>query len=1344
MSSQQAQSFTEALSNYLSGDEWQQSIDIFVRTNCAEFLDVSAEDYGHQHHTLWKTFQDIVENVLEMALNMVGGSVESLEKVLDEVASTPSRGPKEDVVKDILSKLLTFDSFNAFAEMMYNAALENGGATSGGNHRNPYHHERPTPGSASTAAPSVSGHMSEIHYSGTGSDHRDTLVGMGFDKDMIDMVLEGTGEDCQLEQLVMVLSDMQAQNDAEEKKNKARGKFSDRVHEAKNDDQSTPIAPRNMPTSPGSDQTSSALRLFATEAGVQEWNELNARFVTARSILDTFIDGDTSDGVVEMVQWASDMVELYQSIQESFESGCGMSDPTKDRPDGLVAWYLELEEIRKECASGSNTIMGDQDIIRMAELDRIAEMGTSDEKLLHSTITRHDEVQRDINLLHRRCGAMSGPGTNVKRETIEELYLYLKEKISNASDLASVADEMHEHVYSMVDSAHGGDIINILLEMHVLEDEQSILRQKIDSMLGSPTHAAESKTSPPGLFGEDAAAAGSKDGPSDGAKMESGGFELHEAKATPNDPFIRERSAAIKTQSRDEDIDEDALKAHVSNMKHGHKKSLETLKQSLDGEKDRALSALEERLLRRRRQREKELANARENGATPEEITALDKELRAAEAELETEIASTTEQHNKLKEGVCNGFKKRCIAEIKATQVRGQALNAEETDEAHRDAAEALKNRFFRDHKNLQELLEAERAKARRKIMFNLEKRKRDSNGDATATKRMEQDARDELGDMEIDFEQQELAALAGPQSNILLALSGIFADKDIFSNTGKVKGDGDDDDDFFDDDNNVNEGVKAWADRIGNLRDTYMNAGFALQAKMRSAFENDNEDEAFDASFGAIAQHMTQVITNAYTSQLSDTEAMTALKKKSELNQSADADLVKASILEEFEKSRSTYEQTLENARADAKRKLEKRNAKKGGGHQSEIVSRFSENEEKDWGSESIRIKKTQAALEQAVDNFLDDPIIIGAGGMRNNASIQSYNAKFDATKTSRHAQRKAEKEVRAKEEADAKDSSSTTNVASHVQEQAEFTKFKEEQALQLQKDNIKTKSQSREKELIDALHVEMLKKKHRLEERLRRKKAKRESDQDDFGLESEAIEEQQAQQELANMEAAFEKAVNLLKRTDQARLKGVNVSQLIDVMDRFAKKATDSDDVPSPAPKVSDDETVEDIESKMEDNLSWDLPPPSHTHQAIEARKTMETEVARISETYNEEKQKLDLMMKIQQARQKQSLQRKLMDRKQGQGIGQGMTATRSMGNMRSGAGFSSDGPMMATGGLGRQLPPIKTSENAVRGLGAAGTMGLDEVMSPNRSAHVERNKAHAERAVAGGMSMDNFARK
>ena len=1349
-----AQSFTEALSNYLSGDEWQQSIDIFVRTNCDAFLDARSEDYDHKHHALWKTFQDIVENILEMALNIVGGSLESLEKVLDEVSSTPSRGPKEDTVKDILSKLMTFDSFDSFAEMMYNA---NAAACTGADNCNPYHHERPKPGGAVARATSSTAAGNEIRYSGTGTDHRDTLIALGFNEELVDMVLQGSGEDADLEQLVLVLSELQAQNEDEDRKNKARGKYSDRVkQETKSENPSSGARCLQIgaesPNSKAGDST--AIRVFATEAGVDDLNELNARFVTARSILDTFIDGDTSDGVVIMVQWASDMVELYQSIQDAHSSGYSMSDSTESRPAGLIEWYLELEDVRKDSADGPNSFLHDDEICRMAELDRIAEMGTSDEQLLHSTITRHDEVQKDINLLHRRCGALCGPGTDIQRETIEELYLYLKEKVATSTDLAAAADEMHDHVYSMLDSAKGGDIINLLLEMHVLEDEQGILRQKIDSMLGSPSHHAESKTqeSAGGVFGNDSKGASIGDeSKSSEAKLESGGYALHnDAKTSaPADPFAKERTASDIKRPRDDDIDEDALKAHVSNMKHGHKKSLDCLKESLDGEKGRALSALEERLLRRKRQRDKDLTAAKADGASTEEIAALEAQLRAEEAEIEAEIASTAEQHKITKDGICSGFKKRCIAEIKATQARGQKLNAEETDDAHRDAADALKNRFFRDNKNLQELLEAERAKTRRKIMLNLEKRKRDSTGDAESLKMLEDEAHQELDDMEIDFEQQEMAALAGPQSSILMALSGIFADANNFAgNLKENEYDEDDGEDFFDDDDNVNENTKLWMKGISNLRDTYMNAGFDLQAKMRRAYQGDDSADDFDSSFGAIAQHMTKVITNAYTSQLSDADAMASLMQKNKLKQGADTDRVKASILEEFEKSRENYEQTLEGAKAEAKSKLEKRKAKKGGAADSGERSYQAEAKEgKEWGSENVRIKKTQAALEEVVDAFLEDPIVIGGRAGAQNPSLQSYSNKFDAKKSSRHAQRKAERERKQNENTKSSACGAGANVpdqANKAKEDAEFAKYKEEQALVAEKDKIKDKSQSREKELIDALQLEMQKKKHRLEERLRRKKAEREREaNDDFGAESESLEEQQTQRELDNMESAFDKAVTLLKRTDEGRLKGVNVGQLIDVMDRFVKKGSSTPS--SPSAQKDTNSTVDDLEAQMEDaSLSWDAPTaPSHTVQAIEARKTMETEVHRISETYNEEKQKLDLMMKIQQTRQKQVLQRKLLDRKQGQGISQGMgVGAGQAGGMRAGAGFSSSSPALVTGGLGKQLPPLQAG--AVRGLGAAGTMGLQEVLSPARDPQLSTNMAHADRAVRGGMAMSNFSRK
>ena len=56
----------------------------------------------------------------------------------------------------------------------------------------------------------------------------------------------------------------------------------------------------------------------------------------------------------------------------------------------------------------------------------------------------------------------------------------------------------------------------------------------------------------------------------------------------------------------------------------------------------------------------------------------------------------------------------------------------------------------------------------------------------------------------------------------------------------------------------------------------------------------------------------------------------------------------------------------------------------------------------------------------------------------------------------------------------------------------------------------------------------------------------------------------------------------------------------------------------------------------------------------QKKEVKDAHEDELKRISSAYNEQKQKLDLTMQLQQARQRQALQRKLFDRKTQKGSG------------------------------------------------------------------------------------------
>ncbi len=53
-------------------------------------------------------------------------------------------------------------------------------------------------------------------------------------------------------------------------------------------------------------------------------------------------------------------------------------------------------------------MLSDSEMKRLADLDSIAAMGTENEQVLHQLLTRYDEVQRDINGLHKKMAMTVG------------------------------------------------------------------------------------------------------------------------------------------------------------------------------------------------------------------------------------------------------------------------------------------------------------------------------------------------------------------------------------------------------------------------------------------------------------------------------------------------------------------------------------------------------------------------------------------------------------------------------------------------------------------------------------------------------------------------------------------------------------------------------------------------------------------------------------------------------------------------------------------------------------------------------------------------------------------------
>jgi hypothetical protein len=94
-------------------------------------------------------------------------------------------------------------------------------------------------------------------------------------------------------------------------------------------------------------------------------------------------------------------------------------------------------------------------------------------------LSRSDELNRDISAQHHKLSLLIATDKGISRGNMEELYFYLKEQVASGMDLASMAEELHDHVYNLVSSSKASEVITLLLDMTILEDEQMMLKRKI-------------------------------------------------------------------------------------------------------------------------------------------------------------------------------------------------------------------------------------------------------------------------------------------------------------------------------------------------------------------------------------------------------------------------------------------------------------------------------------------------------------------------------------------------------------------------------------------------------------------------------------------------------------------------------------------------------------------------------------------------------------------------------------------------------------------------------------------------------------------------------------------------
>jgi hypothetical protein len=1278
-----------------------------------------------------------------MALNNIGGSIEALEMALDKYANKPAKGPKEEVVKEIVDRLLSYSSFTDFARMMCAVAQEQLENSNNDNNYEEY---------------------SNKDRSRTKEQNReflDNLISFGFAEKSIKNVMK-RDKNASLDELLNMLSNLDEDNEQASNSN-----------EYKVD--SPIISPRGGNKKNINQSRYPYLDKFASEVnnGKEDSIELYTKFVMAKSVHEIYDDGDTSVGVVNLLSWSVEMLQLYQEIEMSYSNDIPFEELKQSHSEGLIYWYLELEHRRRDIEQDNvaGNLLSDTELRRMAELDRIAATGTADEQMLHNLISRNEEVSKEVNDLHTRVNAMVSSDRDIKRECIEELYLYLKEKVGSGGNLENISDEMHQQVYSLLPSSkNASKLITFLLEMHVYEDEQNLIRSQISSLVSpskQPLYEDKSadfkiqqdiKTdigdkgysnddgynnaySNKNYIEHDPNSYGNQNtyGQSDNSQFDYSNAEDkyddsnnynefnnskdvdvniidqplkdeiglkinklaniinnldenqahflgdNESKSNDNEVKYSPRGNVLISDNQDtninndnnnnnkdnnnikgsvghgnDDNDEAMNETLLEDLKSKHKASLLNLKNSLDSEKKRKLQDLEDRLLRRQA-----LLKKKKSSMSQDEIddnnTIID--------ELNDEIKSVNSNFAELKDGLLSGFKKRCMYETRATKVKRHSLNGAEKDVCYKDAADSIKERFERDYKSMISSLEGERNKQKAKLIKELLRRK--TNCSSEELEELNKKFKSDIAELDRNFDEDNSSELSKFQNNALLSLSSIYIDENMLH---EAKKNDDDEDDYLDDDNDDENLKKSrlWLQTTENMKNSYIEASKNFQTNILKDnhidgddidLENFNEDDESQNDIIDMSSHISKVITDAFTNQVQDDVNNKFSHSSTKIKDKNDYDKVRSNILGEFEKARSDYDTILSNSKSLSKNKLAQR-----------IKSRGENGVNKDDGD-----------VEDLLKSVLNNP------------SLADLTNKFDTLKSP----------------SPAKFSSPTTSKLGPVQpisasQLQPLSKINNRQILghndnnreeEKERDAIKSRHTDKEKKLLCDLEGQMMSKKQLLEKRLQKKRDERYEREKNQNI-SNLIHDEVVEEEEEDIEHLKEE----LDQINEAYSKA-----LIDI------QSESKSDILSPSTYNS---PVKSLPSY--DNSQRTM---SHVKREKETRELMQDEAKKISSNYNEEKQKHDLLMSIQQTRQRQSLQRKLMERKQ-----QNLVANSD--------GF--DDPLL-------QKTPnnykMQYNQPVMKGLGDFGNLAKKDLFSPNNSMNGSKKLAHLN---SRGMNLTPMLRK
>lgn len=1205
----------DTLHQYLYSLEWQKSVEMFVSSNCKAFSQI--DDYTHDQFILWEEFRELAEQVLECGLQDVGGSMKELEIELDVIAREAAKGPKDAVMKDILNQLLTFDNFNSFAKMMYNAFIEMNHITL---HADNAECKQTTTDRKLYVAKSVPVHApSQLDL-----DQRvDDLISMGFPEDLTRLVVFNTRHDAELHELVTVLSGMQ------EGRKEVLDDWTineEELTEGNNlETFSTPEMNRDFSTS------------FALYVNDDPY-ELTAKEAIAKSVIELITNGSVEKGPVAMLKWASGLVKLLEEARTCYLFYTLSENPHKSsssrifeewicektsNAQTLSDWYDYLEIQRKYAQDLNNNcgVLSDLEQRKLADLERIAAEGSEREQLVHSLIARHTKLQNNIDELHQRVGQLVS-NDGIKRTQLEEFYLFLKEHISSGEDLEDLVANIFERAKTIITIKNSEDTINLLLEMHLFEDEQLLIKSRIEDLMNEIEDSSAIKQ-----------------------------FEMNVRDIAPIS-HLQIRNDAIVNDYKETAEDEE-LK--INTVQKLHEEELHALKEKLmaqlkDDHKD-GLLHLKQALA---------ISRAKRVGNLQMQLREMkDVEKKVAEDELNklTQIVQDEE------DGITAGYKRRCIMETKhLKQMLANATSEDavvnymlpnndkskqliiqfsqtKIDDIKADAVRALIERYHVERRKLLHSLQNERDLRRQRLTNRLCLKK------GVSTHALS-DADLGLVEKEVVIEENAVLNLSMRPHLLSIAAAGIMNPVELKHSTHQTRSSSDmfveNEEEYFEafsqkDSEIIDKKLEEWINNCKTAANTYSTVSVQVQQAFTANFGLfDLKDGTAANEVNSAALFVQDILIRALSAELNTLTVDDKIYSKTDrvLN-SKHLENLRKNIMEQFYEEKLKLEDYLHDQQVNCKEKLTEKRKQK------------SIKKENDGSNQQCYLSSHSVdVLDKLVDDILKKPLAVNS----DTAHVQLINIYEDPKIV----------EVSTKTHPLYKSSigESKTVISEYEKHHQKLNNF-----LQMQMEDHKEALQRRLKSL--------------QQQRNRRdEKGVKEAHEEDDEILS-------LREQLQAITKRYEDLVCMLNEAGDMDVKAIKPELLIDYLQQ-----------PS---------TCESVDCDRLTLFPSDFSCAPFIRNKFMASRNLDMEQAKkISSEYSTEQEKLDLLMKLQQTRQRQVMQRKLLERKQSQ---QPNVVSLSKSNYTA---DSKDGQF--TNAKPRAPPGVYINANLERGLSQRGLSQLN----------------------------------